>query len=106
MSKIDCREINRVKRIPIGKTIELYLKICRDKLEDIVISGDFFAHPEEIIDELERELRNIELNEVNNILEKYRDKIKFAGFDYNVFKEFINEVLKEVYSNEYLSRGD
>lgn len=41
-------------KIPNGKLLELSLRHTDDKIiEEIIISGDFFMHPEEAIEELE-----------------------------------------------------
>lgn len=92
---MNCKEIFRVKRVPNGKTLELYVKICSGRIENIVISGDFFAHPEEVIEEIENNLRGVNIERVNSVLENFRNKLFFTGFNYSVFIDFINEVLSE-----------
>ena len=46
-----------------GKLIKVQLKLEDDKIKEAKITGDFFLHPEELIDELEKKLEGSELNE-------------------------------------------
>jgi lipoate-protein ligase A len=57
---------------PQGK----FLKIQMDfdgEINEIVITGDFFAHPEEAIDELQENLRGVKTNpeEIRRVLEDF-----------------------------------
>lgn len=76
-----------VYKVPNGKLLKIIL-IYNEKTEiikEISITGDFFAYPEEAIEIMEKELRNIPL-ERNLLLEKiqsiiFRNKIEFIGID-------------------------
>ena len=46
-----------------GKLIKVQLKLEDDKIKEAKITGDFFLHPEELIDELEKTLEGSEINE-------------------------------------------
>lgn len=46
-----------------GKLIKVQLSIKDDKISYIKITGDFFMHPEELIEELEKALIGCTLNE-------------------------------------------
>jgi lipoate-protein ligase A len=46
-----------------GKLIKVQLKLEDEKIKEAKITGDFFLHPEELIDELEKKLEGSELNE-------------------------------------------
>ena len=46
-----------------GKLVKVKLKLEADKIKEIKITGDFFLHPEELIEELEKTLKGSELNE-------------------------------------------
>jgi len=67
---------------PKGK----FLKISMDfdeTISDIVITGDFFVHPEEAIDELQESLKGArtEPEEIRNILEDFfeRTEVRMYG---------------------------
>jgi lipoate-protein ligase A len=46
-----------------GKLVKVELKLEDDKIKEVKIMGDFFLHPEELIEELEKTLEGSELNE-------------------------------------------
>ncbi len=46
-----------------GKMIKIQLTRKKDKIEEIRITGDFFLHPEDLIEELERMLMGCLLDE-------------------------------------------
>jgi lipoate-protein ligase A len=68
-----------ITRIPGGKTLKIDISIRGDIIENIVISGDFFAYPEEMVDELESAIRGHKLSDVIGIVEDFRNRIVFLG---------------------------
>jgi len=46
-----------------GKLVKVQLKSEGDKITEVKVTGDFFLHPEELIDELEKALEGSKLNE-------------------------------------------
>ena len=46
-----------------GKMIRIQLVKKCSRIETLKITGDFFLHPETLIEQLERELKGLELNE-------------------------------------------
>ena len=48
-------------KIPDGKLIRIKFSMKDNKIEDIKITGDFFLHPEDGLEELERKLRGVEI---------------------------------------------
>ncbi|MEA2089775.1 MAG: lipoate protein ligase C-terminal domain-containing protein [Thermoproteota archaeon] len=61
-----------LRKVEGGKMIKVQLTKLGGKIEKIKITGDFFLHPEEIIEELERVLVGEPL-EAENILQVIRD---------------------------------
>ena len=49
-------------KIPGGKLIRVKFSKREDKISDIMISGDFFLHPEDGIEELERRLTGAKID--------------------------------------------
>jgi len=90
-----CKHVSRVKRVAGGKTLKIDAKICSGVIEEIVISGDFFAYPEELVDEMEHKLRGRRAGEIREILESYRGLIEFAGVSLEDIAELIMEILAE-----------
>jgi len=46
-----------------GKLIKVQLEIKANKIKKVKITGDFFLHPEELIEELEKAIEGAALNE-------------------------------------------
>ncbi|MCX8170776.1 MAG: hypothetical protein N3E47_02210 [Candidatus Bathyarchaeota archaeon] len=61
-----------------GKLIKVQLAKREGKIDAIKITGDFFMHPEDLIDELEKALLGCPLNE-NAIAETIRRFVRDRG---------------------------
>ncbi|MBN2604029.1 MAG: hypothetical protein JXA91_07865 [Candidatus Thermoplasmatota archaeon] len=78
---------NSTYKVPQGKLLKISLEYNENKelIDKISIMGDFFAYPEESIELLEKELKNVSLNEnilskkIQSIIQKY--DIQFIGLD-------------------------
>ena len=46
------------RKVENGKLVDVGVVIDRDAIVDVEIAGDFFAHPESVIGEIERRLRD------------------------------------------------
>lgn len=49
-------------KVPNGKLLKIFLEDFDGKIKSIKITGDFFAHPEENIEKMERALAGADLN--------------------------------------------
>jgi lipoate-protein ligase A len=89
-----------VYKIPNGKLIKIFLDYDdKNKLiNNICITGDFFAYPEESIDVMEKILKNTLLTKkellekINSIIKKY--KIEFIGLNAEGLVEGILRCIK------------
>ena len=54
-----------IYKVPNGKLLKIFLEDAGEKIISIKITGDFFMHPEENIEKLEKALAGTELNEKN-----------------------------------------
>jgi lipoate-protein ligase A len=63
-------------KIPGGKLIRIKFSIKDDEISDIVISGDFFLHPENGIEKLERRLNGTkpDLKSLQKIIKNFFGK--------------------------------
>ncbi len=76
-----------VYKVPNGKLLKIFLDYdSKNKLiNNIRITGDFFAYPEESIDVMEKKLKDTLLSKknllekINFVIKKY--KIEFIGLD-------------------------
>lgn len=50
-----------IYKVPNGKLLKIFLEDDGGKIVSIKITGDFFMHPEENIEDLERALKDCEL---------------------------------------------
>lgn len=51
-------------KVPGGKLLKILLEHDSGRIKSVKITGDFFAHPEDCIEELEEELAGVRLDEV------------------------------------------
>jgi len=76
-----------VYKVPNGKLLKIFLdyNIENKLINNIRITGDFFAYPEESIDVIEKKLKDTSLTKedllekINSVIKKYN--IKFIGLD-------------------------
>ena len=76
-----------VYKIPNGKLLKIFLDYDEkfNSINNISVTGDFFAYPEEAIETMEDELKNISLDKkslldkINKIIKK--NNIEFIGLD-------------------------
>ena len=76
-----------VYKVPNGKLLKIFLEFDKksNSIENINITGDFFAYPEEAIETMENELKNtllkreILLEKINSIIKE--NKIEFIGLN-------------------------
>ncbi|UCD92927.1 MAG: hypothetical protein JSV43_03150, partial [Methanobacteriota archaeon] len=67
---------------------------------EVIITGDFFAHPEEAIDELQENLRGVKANgdEVRKVLEEFfaTEGLRLYGISLEGLLNGLRECLGEV----------
>ena len=74
-----------IYKVPNGKMVRLEMEYDQERINDIIISGDFFMHPEDAIDLIEQALTGIEIEEgkikeaINKVAEE--QGINFFGID-------------------------
>jgi len=83
-----------VLKVPGGKLLKVFLEYD-DKIDNVKITGDFFFHPEESLEKLEKEMIGSEmdkdklLDKINGFIEKYG--IKLFGLE---SKDIVEGILK------------
>ena len=89
-----------IYKVPNGKLLKIFLEYNENDncIENINITGDFFAYPEEAIEIMENELKNTLLNKeqllskINSIIKK--NNIEFIGLNAEGLTEGILMCLK------------
>ncbi len=84
-----------IKRSNAGKTLVIDIDFKDNVITDICISGDYFAYPETLIEELEEKLKGKTLTEALKIIDTYKDKITLLG----ITLEDIKQATKDAYDN-------
>jgi hypothetical protein len=80
------------------KLIRLYLELKENSINNISIRGDFFMHPEESIEELEKRLKGSDFNleQIKGIVEPFFSNIESFGIDadslLNAFRRCRDEI--------------
>ena len=89
-----------IYKVPNGKLLKINLEYNENTnyIENIKITGDFFAYPEEAVDILEEKLKNIQikknilLNMIQSIIHEH--EIEFIGLNTEGLTEGILMCLK------------
>ncbi len=74
-----------------GKLIKCTVKLKEGRIEEIKISGDFFMHPEEKIEEIEKALKGMEFKKegIEGKLNEILKDVELIGIDKEDFLEVI-----------------
>ncbi len=78
MDIYEVRMLNKrtfIKRVPGGKTLQIDID-CNDRINYILISGDFFAYPEDFIDKLQEAITGKSISEAIETISLLYKKIK------------------------------
>ncbi|MFW9933722.1 MAG: lipoate protein ligase C-terminal domain-containing protein [Candidatus Thorarchaeota archaeon] len=75
-------------KVPEGKLIKIQVSVNENQIQDIVITGDFFLHPEECILRIEEKLRGCNTDE-EKILETITEAI--ASMDAKLIGASVND---------------
>lgn len=76
-----------------GKYIKCIIKIGEGKIKKIKFTGDFFMYPEEKIEEIEKKLEGVVLNEkeIGRILDEFFENVEIIGATKEDFLRVIME---------------
>jgi len=89
----DNRWLSASRKIKGGKMIKVEVKVIDDRVEDVIISGDFFAYPAEAIEDMEKDMKGLSLVKLPEIVENYRSKVKLVGVTLDDLKTLIEELV-------------
>ena len=87
-----------------GKLVQVRVEVDEDKVKNVKITGDFFLHPEEVLEEIEESFVGVRVfEEEKTILERLRRVIEereaiLVGFSaeglVRIFKEAVSSCLR------------
>ena len=85
--------LKNIYKVPNGKLLKISLERKNGKIEKISITGDFFAHPENCIEKIEKGLlkKEFEKENLENSIKKIiiKNDYKIFGFDEKSLTEAI-----------------
>lgn len=78
-----------------GKLIRVKAEFQGDTIKKIRITGDFFLHPEDKIDDVENGLKNVCVREVRKKLEEILKDVEYIGFTPETLAQAVEEAWKK-----------
>lgn len=82
----------KYKKISGGKSIKIDLEIIDGKIVKFILSGDFFAFPNEKLEEMEKKIIGKNIDEAEKIINEYKYKINLIGISFNDILSLLNEI--------------
>ena len=86
-----------IRRSSEGKTLIVEVEVEGGEIKEVHLSGDFFAFPPELFDEMESSLRGLkaDVHELRRALEPYERKVQLVGITLGDVREALAEALAE-----------
>ena len=81
-----------IHKVPNGKLLRVFLDVKEGRISTIKITGDFFVHPEEAIEELEKQLCGVGIADVEQVVHTFFEQrdVEMVGLT----EESLIQVLK------------
>lgn len=70
-----------VYKNPNGKLVVVDTVLQDDHVIELEISGDFFAYPEEAVEELENDLKGLRISDIEKVIFEKASRITFIGLE-------------------------
>ena len=83
-----------VRKVKGGKLVKVMVKSEGGVIEGVKISGDFFAYPEEGVEEIEKELRGATITNVRSTVERATGGIRLVGLSREDLVEMVEKCLE------------
>ncbi len=81
------------KKVKGGKLIRCEVRVKEDRIEEIRFTGDFFIHPEEMLEKLEENLRGKNIEEAEEIINSFFENIEGIGVTADDFIEVLKKAV-------------
>lgn len=79
-----------------GKLVKCSLSVKDGVIEQIKFTGDFFMYPEEEIEELEKMLEGVRVEEITEIFDEFFPKVRIFGASKQDFFDVISIAIKNL----------
>ncbi|MDD1764525.1 MAG: hypothetical protein LUQ46_00730 [Candidatus Methanomethyliaceae archaeon] len=89
-------ERSTVKKFSEGKLLKVTVRSERGVIHEVRVTGDFFVHPEEALEMMEKALRGVSITAVRRILERRMEEggIATVGFKLDDLINMIEACIK------------
>ncbi len=77
-----------------GKLIRVRVEFQGNRIKEIRITGDFFLHPEDKIEDIENGLKNVPIDEVRKKLDEILKDAEYLGFTLDTLVQAVEEAWK------------
>ncbi len=78
-----------------GKLIKCLIKLKDNKIEEIRFSGDFFMYPEEKLEEIEKALKNVSIEEIEEIFDTSFKNVEIIGATKEDFINLLKQLIEK-----------
>jgi len=82
------------RKVKGGKLVKVTVRSEGGRISEVMITGDFFAHPEEGLEQVERELRGTTVSEVRKTVESATGGVTLVGLKREDLIEMVEECLE------------
>jgi lipoate-protein ligase A len=82
------------RKVKGGKLVKVTVRSEGGRIAEVRITGDFFAHPEEGLEQVERELRGATVSEVRKTVESATGGVTLVGLKREDIIEMVEECLE------------
>jgi len=85
------------KKVLGGKYVKVEVELENGIIDNVIISGDFFAFPIEEFENFLTSLRGIKFSreQINSVFKKFSDKITFSGIAFDDLLEIFTQLLNK-----------
>lgn len=83
-----------IRKVKGGKLVRVSVASERGMIAGVRITGDFFVHPEEALEELEKALRGASVSEVRRTVECATGGVALVGLKREDIVEMVEECLE------------
>ncbi len=77
-----------------GKLIRVRVEFQGNRIKEIKITGDFFLHPEDKIEDIENGLKNVPIDGVRKKLDEMLRDTEYLGFTLDTLVQAVEEAWK------------
>jgi len=84
-----------IKKIPGGKMLKVVVRVREGRIIHARFHGDYFVYPEEVVEDMEREICGKTLDEAKDIIEKYLASVEMVGISIQDFRDALEEAYEK-----------